>query len=411
MTTTIIITFCVLLLVAYVFDLTSSKTKIPSVIFLLLLGWIARQVSFFFKIKLPDFNPILPVLGTVGLILIVLEGSLELKLNRSKIPLIRKSFLGALVPIMVMAFLTAFVLRYVGGFSFKNNLTNIIPLCVISSSIAISSVNNLVKGDKEFVIYESSFSDIMGVLFFNFVALNEYVDVHSFVHFGLQILSIAVISFVATISLSLLLGKIQHNIKFVPIILLVILIYDFSHIYDLPALLFILLFGLFLANLDELKYIRWLDKLKANRIDKEVQKFKELTTEAAFLLRSLFFLLFGYLLETSEIINPNTLVWSLGITGLIFLLRAIQLSISKLPMVPLLFIAPRGLVTILLFLSIPAAQKIELVNKSLIIQVILFTALVLMIGLLLNKKDAESIEKAAEEPVTDEHIIDPVAVR
>ncbi|HXS55896.1 MAG TPA: hypothetical protein VN726_07210 [Hanamia sp.] len=411
MTTTIIITFCVLLLVAYVFDLTSSKTKIPSVIFLLLLGWIARQVSFFFKIKLPDFNPILPVLGTVGLILIVLEGSLELKLNRSKIPLIRKSFLGALVPIMVMAFLTAFVLRYFGGFSFKNNLTNIIPLCVISSSIAISSVNNLVKGDKEFVIYESSFSDIMGVLFFNFVALNEYVDVHSFVHFGLQILSIAVISFVATISLSLLLGKIQHNIKFVPIILLVILIYDFSHIYDLPALLFILLFGLFLANLDELKYIRWLDKLKANRIDKEVQKFKELTTEAAFLLRSLFFLLFGYLLETSEIINPNTLVWSLGITGLIFLLRAIQLSISKLPMVPLLFIAPRGLVTILLFLSIPAAQKIELVNKSLIIQVILFTALVLMIGLLLNKKDAESTEKAPEEPVTDEHIIDPVAVR
>src|SRR6185437_7626380 len=128
MTTTIIITFCVLLLVAYVFDLTSSKTKIPSVIFLLLLGWIARQVSFFFKIKLPDFNPILPVLGTVGLILIVLEGSLELKLNRSKIPLIRKSFLGALVPIMVMAFLTAFVLRYFGGFFFKNNLTNIIPL-------------------------------------------------------------------------------------------------------------------------------------------------------------------------------------------------------------------------------------------------------------------------------------------
>lgn len=411
MTTTIIITFCVLLLVAYIFDLTSSKTKIPSVILLLLLGWIARQVTFLFKIKLPDFNPILPVLGTVGLILIVLEGSLELKLDKSKIPLVRKSFLGALIPIMVMAFLTAFVLHYFGGFSYKNNLTNIIPLSVISSSIAISSVNNLVKGDKEFVIYESSFSDIMGVLFFNFVALNEYVDVHSFVHFGLQILSIAIISFVATISLSLLMGKIEHNIKFVPIILLVILIYAFSHIYDLPALLFILLFGLFLANLDELKYIRWLDKLKANRIDKEVQKFKELTTEAAFLLRSLFFLLFGYLIETSEIINPNTLVWSLGITGLIFLLRAVQLSISKLPMLPLLFIAPRGLVTILLFLSIPAAQKIELVNKSLIIQVILFTALVLMIGLLLNKKDPKSIESAPGEPAKEEQIFDPVELK
>ena len=203
-------------------------------------------------------------------------------------------------------------------------------------------------------------------------------------------------------------GKIEHNIKFVPIILLVILIYAFSHIYDLPALLFILLFGLFLANLDDLKYIRWLNKLKANRIDKEVQKFKELTTEAAFLLRSLFFLLFGYLIETPEIINPHTLVWSLGITALIFILRAVQLSISKLPMVPLLFIAPRGLVTILLFLSIPAAQKIELVNKSLLIQVILFTALVLMIGLLMNKKDPAPIETVPAETPTEGQIVDPI---
>jgi hypothetical protein len=36
MTTTIIIVLCVLVLAAYLFDLTSAKTKIPSVILLLL---------------------------------------------------------------------------------------------------------------------------------------------------------------------------------------------------------------------------------------------------------------------------------------------------------------------------------------------------------------------------------------
>ena len=400
MTTTIIITFCVLLLVAYIFDLTSSKTKIPSVILLLLLGWIARQLTYFFKIQLPDFTSILPVLGTVGLILIVLEGSLELNLNKSKVPLIRKSFMGALIPILGMAFLLAYVLQYFGGFSYKDNLANVIPLCVISSSIAISSVNNLAPANKEFVIYESSFSDILGVLFFNFIALNEYVDFHSFAHFGLQIISITVISFVATIGLSLLLSKIEHNIKFVPIILLIILIYAFSHVYDLPALLFILLFGLFLGNLDELRHFKWFHKFRFGQIDKEVQKFKELTVEAAFLLRSLFFLLFGFLIETREIINPKTLVWSISITVIIFLFRIIQLSISRLPLVPLLFIAPRGLVTILLFLSIPPAQQILLVNKSLIIQVILFTALIMMIGLLLTKKDEKTNEEMPRE-VTD----------
>ncbi|MCU0354611.1 MAG: sodium:proton antiporter, partial [Cytophagales bacterium] len=50
---------------------------------------------------------------------------------------------------------------------------------------------------------------------------------------------------------------------------------------------------------------------------------------------------------------------------------------------PLLFIAPRGLITILLFLGIPAAQSIDLVNRSLVIQVIVLTALVMMAGLML----------------------------
>ena len=93
------------------FDLTSSKTKIPSVILLLLLGWSVRQIILLLDIHLPDFSPILPVLGTVGLILIVLEGSLELELNKSKFGLIRKSFFGAFVSMIALAFLLAFAFR------------------------------------------------------------------------------------------------------------------------------------------------------------------------------------------------------------------------------------------------------------------------------------------------------------
>ncbi|HSV11325.1 MAG TPA: hypothetical protein VLI68_11170 [Hanamia sp.] len=396
MTTTIIITFCVLLLVAYIFDLSSKKTRIPAVILLLLLGYMARQLTYFFHIKLPDFSSILPVLGTVGLILIVLEGSLELKLNKSKVSLVKKSFFGGLIPMLSMAFLLAYLLRYFVPSSFKDNLSNVIPLCVISSSIAISSVKNLVTADKEFIIYESSFSDILGVLFFNFIALNEYVNGRSFATFGLQILAITVISLVAIILLSLLLSKIDHDIKFVPIILLVILIYTIAHEYDLPALIFILLFGLFLGNLDELKKFRWFKKVQPEELDKEMRKFKELTVEAAFMLRSLFFLLFGYMMETKDIVNVETLTWTFAIVAIIFILRIVQLLISRLPLIPLLFIAPRGLVTILLFLSVAPSKQIPLINKSLIIQVIVITSLIMMIGLLLTKKKGETEKKEPE---------------
>ena len=95
MTIPLIITICVLLILAYVFDITSSKTKIPSVILLLLLGWTVGQISNRFEIPIPNLNPILPILGTVGLILIVLEGSLELELNKSKYSFVGRASLIA----------------------------------------------------------------------------------------------------------------------------------------------------------------------------------------------------------------------------------------------------------------------------------------------------------------------------
>jgi len=385
MTTTIIITVCVLILLAYIFDITSSKTKVPSVILLLLLGWLVKQISLYTGIKLPNLNPILPILGTIGLILIVLEGALELELNASKFTLVRKSFVVALFPLLLLAFLTASAFHYWLDMDFKASLTNVIPLCVISSAIAIPSVKNLPKNQKEFIIYESSLSDIIGVIVFNFVALNTSFGVNSIWGFLGQMLAIIVISFLATGGLSYLLSKIDHHIKFAPIILLVILIYNISKIYHLPSLVFILIFGLFLGNLDEMKRFKWIQKLKPELLDLEVKKFKEITIEATFVIRVLFFLLFGYLMETAEILSTATLLWSAGIVVAIFFIRAILLKINKVELFPLIFVAPRGLITILLFLSIPASQAIPIVNKSLIIQVIILTALVMMIGLMMKK--------------------------
>lgn len=391
MTLAIIISICALLLIAYLFDLTSSKTKIPSVILLLILGWSVRQLTGFSGLHLPDFSTVLPILGTLGLVLIVLEGALELELNKSKIQLIKKTVFGSILPIIALAFLLAYLFYYFGYFSYKNSLINAIPFCIISSSVAIPSVRNLVSSDKEFVIYESSLSDIFGVIFFNFIALNATFDTHYFSQFGLQFLILILVSFVATVGLSLLISKIEHHVKFVPIILLVILIYAVTKFYHLPALIFILFFGLFIGNLDELKRFKWMEKFRPQELDKEVKKFKELTIEGAFLIRALFFLLFGYLIETAEILNKDTIVWAAGIVLLIFIFRAIQLKISNIPLIPVLFVAPRGLITILLFLSIAPDQTIAFVNKSLIIQVIILTALIMMLGLVSFKNNKEPI--------------------
>jgi Kef-type K+ transport system membrane component KefB len=393
MTTSIIIAIVSLLLFAYIFDITSAKTKIPSVILLLFLGWGVKQASSFFEISIPNLTSILPILGTIGLILIVLEGSLELELTRSKLPMVRKSSLLAFLPIVIISLILGYIIHIYSGIAFKSALSNAIPLAIISSSIAIPSVQNLLSKNKEFITYESSLSDIFGVVLFNFVTFNDYFSFESVGLFLLQIVLIIIISFIATLGLAFLLSKIKHSVKFAPIILLVILIYELSKIYHLPALIFILLFGIFLGNLDELKHINFIQRLRPEILNNEVHKFKDLTAEMAFLIRALFFILFGFLIETTEIINTDTIIWALGITGLIFIVRFLLLRMLKIETNPLLYIAPRGLITILLFLSIPLEQISPLVNNSLIIQVIILTALVMMFGLMFNKKKMEQSEE------------------
>ena len=398
MTSAIIISICVLLLIAYIFDVSSPKTRIPSVILLLLVGWAVRQGANFLGLHIPDLSPILPVIGTVGLILVVLEGSLEVELNRSKLGLITRSTVVALLPIILLSMLLALAFEHFDGISFRTGLLNAIPLCVISSTIAISSSQNLPTKDSEFVTYESSLSDIFGVIFFNFVVRNEVIDLSSFTEFGAQIVIILVVTVAATLGLSFLLSKIKHHVKFLPIILLIILIYTIAKMYHLPALIFIFVLGLFIGNLDKFERFSFMKRLRPEILVKEVSRLQELTKEITFSIRSLFFLLFGYLIETSELLNTNTLVWAIAISGGIFLVRFIFLKLSGQNVFPLLFIAPRGLITILLFISIPVGQTTNLVNNSLIIQVIIITALIMMIGLMTTGNGKEKI--ASDMPQT-----------
>lgn len=397
MSVIVIISLCVLLLIAYVIDISSKYTKLPSVILLMALGLILGAIVPGLGVQIPDLNPILPILGSVGLILIVLEGALELEVSKSKNGLIVKSLLMALIPMLVFAFALGWFFNLLTGEPFIKCIVNAMPLAVISSAIAIPSVKGLDAKNKEFVVYESSFSDILGVMFFNFFVVNKYVDISSVLTFSWELILMFILAFVSTILLTILLNQIKHHVKFVPIILLVILIYEVSKIVHLPGLIFVLIFGLFLGNIDQIAHFKWLQKINFDRLKKEIHKFQELVVEFAFLIRTSFFILFGFLLKPSELFNPNTIVLSLQVFFAILLFRALVLLLLKLPVFPLIFIAPRGLITILLFLSVPAIQFMPIVNNSVIIQVIMLSAFWMMFGLM-------GYKKPKQEPYVHAHV-------
>lgn len=402
MTTSIIITLCVLILISYIFDLTSAKTRIPSVILLLLIGWLLRQIAIQFNINVPNLSEALPVIGTIGLILIVLEGSMDLELNHSKKKVVLNSILMALFPMMILGAILAIIVQNVTDVSFRTALINIIPLCVISSAIAIPSAQSLSKANRELVTYESSLSDIIGVVIFNFIVLNDSFGWLTFGNFFLQILITLAISFVGIIGLSVLLHSITHHVKFVPIIMLIILLYAITKILHLPGLIFIMLFGIFLANLELLRKVKWVKVFHIESLKKEYLRFKEIVAEGSFLIRTLFFLLFGFLIETEDLLDTKSLPWALAITAGIFVIRFAFMKLLKIAENSVLFIAPRGLITILLFLSIAQSDKIDLISTSLVIQIVIITALIMMFGLMQNKKTAVTPLEIPAEPTTEE---------
>ena len=96
-----IIIFASVIIVSYFFSSFSKKSGIPSVLMLIALG-IMVNIYIPFQDR---FNFILEVLGTIGLILIVLEAALDLELVKDKIALILKSFLIALIGLVATSYL------------------------------------------------------------------------------------------------------------------------------------------------------------------------------------------------------------------------------------------------------------------------------------------------------------------
>jgi len=369
-----------LLLLSYFFELTSKSTKIPTVLLLIFLGWGLKQLVVFFNIQLPAIENLVQSIGTIGLILIVFEATIDLKFTKNKLPIFFKSILFSLLSILLFSFSFALVLINYFPTTFYAAFLNAIPFSVISSAIAIPSISNY-KHLKEFVVYDSTFSDIFGILIFNLVLNLEQGDIVENIGFYfLELLLLLIFSLAAIIVLAIFVRKITHHVKFIPILIFVIFLYQIMKIYHLPGLIFVLIFGLSVANFDYI--IRWKEKYlsKFHVVLEEIPLFKSIVSEFTFLVRSVFFLLLGYsiIIENSHL---NHLFFIIGtMLLLIYLIRFILLKSIRLPASSYLLLAPRGLITIVLFFSIPASEKISILNNTVAISIILISTILMSIS-------------------------------
>jgi len=393
----ILIALCVLVVASYLFNIVSSRIKIPSVILLLTTGIGLNYFGKDLGYELSTTNVLLELLGIVGLILIVLEGALDLKLTRAKIPLIAKSFFSALLILIATTGIICFIFIEFIELTWKIGLVYAVPLGVISSAIAIPSVQKLSAEKREFITYESTFSDIIGIMLFNYVILDNLLSSDSIGHFFFGLFLIILISAASSFVLLFLLNHATSHVKFYLIFAVLVLVYSVSKLFHLPSLLLILIFGLMLNNAHLFikgRLVRYLHYEKLSHVTLEL---KLITVETAFIIRTFFFILFGYTMNLVLLQDINvTIIGSLIIATIIGIRFIFLRFISKSNLLPELFIAPRGLITIVLFYSIPASFQSDKFNEGILFFVIIVSAVIMMFGLMLSKT---KFEKSMDDPL------------
>ncbi len=390
---TLLIILSALVIFSYLFDLFAKRTQLPAVILLMGLGVALRFAIDYAGINRPGIVNILPALGNVGLIMIVFEGGLDLAYDRSKNILIKKAFVAALGLLVITAAAIAGLLHWYTGSPWLNCVANAIPLSVISSAVAIPSVAHIAGKTREFVIYESSFSDILGIVLFNFVVSNDSFGVQAFGHLAFEIAAVMVLSAVFCMVLLWLLGRITHSVKFFLIMAILVLVYAVGKQFHLSTLVVVLGFGLFLANAKLIPFRWFQERFLYGQFDRDMEQMHQLSRESAFLLRTFFFVLFGYTIVPHELQNWVMLQLAGAMLIITLAIRAIVLKFAlRMDVRPLTYITPRGLISILLYLSLPEKFQIPEVGTGLLFAMVLGTCTVMAVGLMGAKRDEPKVD-------------------
>ena len=317
-----------------------------------------------------------------------------------------------MVILVINIVLVSIFFNQVIGLEYSTSVIYAIPLSIISSAVAIPSATGLITNNKEFVVYESTFSDILGIMIFYYCIrqaekAEPLIGVEPIVTLLGQIILIIIISIAITYLLFLLIQRIEHHVKFFLILALLILAYEIGKDFlKLPSLVLIFIFGIFLSNFTNLipkslkKYIKTDDVKKS-----DLHEFHLLTAESTFLVRTFFFLFFGFSIPLDSFVEFEPYIIGATVLLIMYGVRYFYLALvlndeeSK----PLLYFSPRGLITILLFLSISDydIQKSNIVDEKVLLVIIIASMLIMIQGSIKRTKKEDEESKEPQQSLSE----------
>ncbi|MFY9326922.1 MAG: cation:proton antiporter [Georgfuchsia sp.] len=381
MTYQAILTASIFLLLAFAIERFGRVSGIPSVIVLIAVGLVGKPVLATFGMSLEGIDVAVPILGAVGLILILLEGALDIELRRERLRAAAGAILMAVVGFVVCTVVFALAASLILSMSLRQAAILSVPFAVISSAIAIPSSSFLPAHGREFVVYESSISDILGVMVF-FALVNSRGTAKDVLLtlIGGGALSL-LLAAICAVGLVLILMRIDGHIRFIPLLAGLFGLYAAGELMHLSPLIMVLLFGLALNNPTLITrfrpFRRWVD----NSYEATLKEFKFLTLELTFAVRGFFFILLGYWTDLSDLAYIEVWLATAFILAVVYgsryaIFRMVRSDLAG----PLTWLAPRGLITVLLFLSAGEVLQLPHYLEGTVMLVVLVSAILVARG-------------------------------
>lgn len=401
MTVDLILVGSAVLLAAYVVDIAARHWHFPAILVLLAAGLLGNVFLSDQQVR-QTIDTALPVLGTLGLILIVLEASLDLDVHWGNLSRLAQALLAAIVATVGLSFMIGLGLVWFLGLGQYQAGLLAIPLAVVSSAVAIPAAQRLGEEAREFITYESAFADILGVLlFYSWLGSGGVASGFAVSLLGGGLATIA-ISVVFVLGLYLLMNRLTGHVRFVPMMAGLLLLYSTGKALSLSPLLLVLAFGLFLSNLPSLqRRSRLLRRWGSEDFPQTTKEFKAQVTELTFAVRSIFFILLGLWTDLSSLLSLHSLGLAAVILVCIYLIRWPILWLVRAPLRQgLVWVSPRGLITVLLILI--AFDQTDLSNQVFPTGAVMWVVLISSAMVLLTGRRSQDTFLA--EPQRDEAV-------
>ena len=397
------------LLATFAVERFERRSAVPSVIVMIALGLAAQPLLRSQSVVAAELKSMVPMAGAIGLVLIVLEGALDIELRRERIKLAAKASAVAVAAFLLCAGAFILIATHVLLLGYLQAAILVTPFAVISSAIAIPASQLLEPSVREFVVYESYVSDSFGVLVF-IALVNSGGTTGGFLTelAGGGLLSL-ILALVCSAALVLVSTRTNAHVRYIPLLAGLFALYASGELLHLSPLIMVLLFGLMLNNKEALDRVAALRGVAEKISPATVGEFKVLVQELTFAVRGFFFFLLGYSTNLSDFAVLRS--WVAGAVILIIaygvryaLLRVIERRLAA----SLAWIAPRGLVTVLLYLE--AAQKVPLPAylDGTVRLVVILSATFLALSRRASGAEDVPVEADAHRPPDDYHEVRPI---